>query len=246
MSEAQRVESDIHNVLLDMVMDSDDVSTFLTGLTQLAAKTLSSKTAGEVLCGLTLLRPRTMGTVASSSELARKTDEIQYAFDDGPCLRAARENVTVYVRDVPNDTRFPDYRDAVAEHGIRSALGIPVPLGGESRAGLDFYSTVTNAFDDDAVAAAEAFALEASKSLRLAVRMAQLSDASKHLEAAMQSRTVIDLAAGIIMAQNRCSQDAAVEILKSASSARNIKLREVASAVVASANQAPTATHFEK
>lgn len=246
MSKIPQIEPDVHNVLIDMVMDTDDVSTFLTGLTQLAAKTLSSRAAGEVLCGLTLLRPRTMGTVASSSELAQRTDEIQYAFDDGPCLRAARENVVVHVRDIPNDTRFPDYRDAVAEHGIRSALGIPVPLGGESRAGLDFYSTEANAFGDDAVAAAEAFALEASKSLRLAVRMAQLSDASKHLEAAMQSRTVIDLAAGIIMAQNRCSQDEAVGILKAASSARNIKLRDVASAVVASANEAPTTTHFDK
>jgi len=246
MSETPRAESDIHNVLLDMVMHSDDVGTFLTGLTQLAASTLTSQAAGQVLCGLTLLRPRTMGTVASSSELAQRTDEIQYAFDDGPCLRAARDNVTVHVRDIPNDKRFPDYRDAVAEHGIRSALGIPVPLGGESRAGLDFYSTATNAFDDGAVAAAEAFALEASKSLRLAVRMAQLSDASKHLEAALQSRTVIDLAAGIIMAQNRCSQDEAVDILKAASSARNIKLRDVASSVVASANQTPTTTHFDR
>ncbi|MHA7154667.1 GAF and ANTAR domain-containing protein [Arthrobacter sp. TMN-50] len=246
MTDIPRLESDVHNVLLDMVMDSDDVNTFLTGLTQLAATTLTSKAAGEVLCGLTLLRPRTMATVASSSELARKTDEIQYAFDDGPCLRAARENITVHVQNIPTDARFPDYRDAVAEHGIRSALGIPVPLGGDARAGLDFYSTVSHAFDDGAVAAAEAFALEASKSLRLAVRMAQLSDASKHLEAAMQSRTVIDLAAGIIMAQNRCSQGEAVKILKAASSARNIKLRDVASAVVASANQAPTATHFDR
>lgn len=246
MGEAMHTAPDTSNVLLDLVMDSQDVEDFLSGLTQLAASTLSSQASGTVLCGLTLLRPRTMGTVASSSEEAQKLDEIQYAFDDGPCLRAARENYLVHVRDVPNDDRFPAYRDAVAKYGIRSALGVPVPLGGEARAGLDFYSTVAHAFDDGAVAAAEAFALEASRSLRLAVRMAQLGDASKHLEAAMQSRTVIDLAAGIVMAQNRCTQDEAVEILKAASSARNIKLRDVASAVVASANQAPVKTHFDR
>ncbi|MHA7264346.1 ANTAR domain-containing protein [Arthrobacter sp. TMN-37] len=71
--------------------------------------------------------------------------------------------------------------------------------------------------------------------LRLAVRIARLSDTDENLRAAMQARTTIDLAVGIIMAQNRCSQDSAMTILKAASSARNVKLREVAAAVVASA-----------
>jgi AmiR/NasT family two-component response regulator len=56
---------------------------------------------------------------------------------------------------------------------------------------------------------------------------------------------VIDVAVGIIMAQNRCSQAEAFELLKSASSARNVKLHVVASGVVESLGQGPTRTHFE-
>lgn len=245
MTDATLTEADVNNALLDMVMGSGDVEQFLSGLTRLAVSALSSKSSGEVLCAVTLLRPRVMATVASSSEHAGKMDEIQYNFDDGPCLRAAREGYTVHVRNMPTDDRFPEYRDAVAGHGLLSALGIPVPLDGDANAGLDFYSTVADAFDDDAVKAAEEFAREASISLRLAVRMAHLSDTSKHLEAAMASRTNIDLAVGIIMGQNRCSQDEAVKILKSASSARNIKLRDVAASLVASTGQVPAETHFE-
>jgi AmiR/NasT family two-component response regulator len=92
-------------------------------------------------------------------------------------------------------------------------------------------------FDPDAVRTAEVFAREASRSLRLAVRIARLTDAGENLRAAMASRTTIDLAVGIIMAQNGCSQEAAMTILKAASSARNTKLRDIAARVVASAGE---------
>jgi AmiR/NasT family two-component response regulator len=39
------------------------------------------------------------------------------------------------------------------------------------------------------------------------------------------------------MAQNGCSQDAAFGVLRNASGARNVKLREVAAAVVAGLNE---------
>jgi AmiR/NasT family two-component response regulator len=47
------------------------------------------------------------------------------------------------------------------------------------------------------------------------------------------------------MAQNRCSQAEAFELLKSASSARNIKLNVVAAGLVESLGQGPIHTHFE-
>jgi AmiR/NasT family two-component response regulator len=62
----------------------------------------------------------------------------------------------------------------------------------------------------------------------------------------MESRTMIDLATGAIMAQNRCSQEAAMKILKIASSTRNVKLREIAASVVASISEDPRVrTHFD-
>jgi GAF domain-containing protein len=235
----------LNGALLDMVVESEDAEQFLSGLTRLAADTLSSQSNGEVLCAVTLLRQRSNATVASSSERAARMDEVQYVFDDGPCLRAAREGRTVHVKNMLVDDRFPEYRDAVAGQGILSALGVPIPLNGGAKAGLNFYSTKAYAFDDDAVAAAETFAREASSSLRLAIRMAHLSDTSKHLEAALESRTEIDLAIGIIMGQNRCSQDEAIKILKSASNARNIKLRDIAAGIVNSTGQGPVTTHFD-
>ena len=88
------------------------------------------------------------------------------------------------------------------------------------------------------------FATDASKFLRVAVRVAHLTDTGEHLRAAMSSRTTIDVAAGIIIGQNRCSHEAASTILKAASSGRNVKLAEVAAAVVTSIGQEPPETYF--
>jgi AmiR/NasT family two-component response regulator len=67
--------------------------------------------------------------------------------------------------------------------------------------------------------------------------MAHLSEARDNLKAALESRTTIDLAVGIIMGQNRCSQEAAFKILKNASRTRNVKLRDVAATIVAAVNR---------
>ncbi|MBG6182513.1 hypothetical protein IWX65_000446 [Arthrobacter sp. CAN_A214] len=147
--------------------------------------------------------------------------------------------------DTHEDQRWPEYQDAIAEHGIRSILGVPIPLNGDANCALNLYATTPRAFPDDAVLTAETFAREASASLRLAVRIAQLTETSDNLRSAMTSRTTIDLAAGIIMGQNRCSHDAAMTILKAASSARNTKLRDVATQVLASVGQQPPETHFD-
>ena len=231
-------------LLQDLVLDSHDVEEFLTKLVTIAGRTLSAED-DEVLCGVTLLRERSKTTIASNGPAAQTMDELQYSFNDGPCLRAAREDAVHYVCDVAREERFPAFCRAIARNGIKSALGVPIPLEGDARAALNFYSPLVNAFSEDAVAAAQRFAEEVSASLRLAVRIAGLTDSTADMRAAMESRTTIDLAAGVIMGQNRCSQDAAMEILKLASSSRNIKLRDVAASVLESLGQGPVRTHFE-
>jgi hypothetical protein len=221
------------------------VEDFLNELARYSAEQLSGA-HGQLYCGITLLRNRSAGTVASSSDEARAVDEIQYQFKDGPCLRSCREGIMVHVPDFELDTTFPEYNETVLKAGIRSVLAVPFDLPkGSARAGLNLYSDMPNAFDDDAVERAVSYVRQASKGLRLAIRIAQHSDAASNLKAAMESRTIIDTAVGIIIAQNRCSQEEAIGLIKSASSNRNTKLREVAAAIVESAGGGRLSTHFE-
>jgi AmiR/NasT family two-component response regulator len=53
------------------------------------------------------------------------------------------------------------------------------------------------------------------------------------------------MAVGAIMAQNRCNQDEAIAILRRASSARNIKLKDLSTGILSSLGQSgPVRTHF--
>lgn len=237
-------EDSVTALLQDLVLESRDVQEFLDRLVSVASEAFSGA-YGTVFCGITLLRPRSMATVASSSEEAQRMDEIQYGFNDGPCLEAARDGVTVHVADFLTETRFPEYREAIAASGIRSALGVPIRLDSGASAGLDFYSTEPNTFDEKGIAVAEGFARDTSRALRLAVRVAEATEEAANRQSAMESRTAIDLAVGAIMAQNRCGQDEAINILRRASNARNVKLKEIAEGVLASLGQTgPVRTHF--
>ena len=129
--------------------------------------------------------------------------------------------------------------------GVRSILAIPFQLEGETRAALNLYSHRPGRFEGRVLDLAEDFVTQTSMALRLAVRFAHYSEAAANLKATLESRTVIDVAIGVIMAQNRCSQEDAIKLLKSASSTRNTKLHSVASAIVDSLGQGPAKTHYE-
>lgn len=231
--------------LQDLVLGSSHVEDFLHKLAVLAASELSSP-GQEVFCGITLIRRKKAATIASSDDHARAIDEIQYGLNDGPCLAAIRESRTFHVPDVRQDKRWPQYAEAALKEGIISVLGVPFLTEGDAKAGLNLYSTRAHGFSGDSLQRAEGLALQANTALRLALRIAELTDARNDLSAAMKSRTTIDLAVGVIMAQNRCNQETAMSILKNASSTRNIKLRDVAASIVASVcSDASVTTHFD-
>ncbi|MHA7145587.1 GAF and ANTAR domain-containing protein [Arthrobacter sp. TmT3-37] len=213
------------------VVDSVDVVEFLNQLTEIAVDVLGAPGRG-VFCGVTLLRPKKVGTVASSSEQAQHLDEVQYRFDDGPCLTAARQEHEVYVPDVRTLRPGSRYRQAMEAQGVRSVFAVPIILPGDTYSALNLYSDRPEAFDARARRYAHRFAAEAAKSLGVATRLAALVDTGIDLRAAMESRATIDTAVGIIMGQNTCSQEQAVSILSTAASNRNMKLRDLAQQLI--------------
>ena len=217
--------------LLGLVLDSPEIASFLTELAIMTASCLSSQD-DFVECGVTVLRDKRPAVVASSDARAASLDEIQNGFGDGPCLTALRENNTILIPDLMAEERWHHYAEAALDYGVRSILAVPLDLAGEAQGVANLYSRRPNGFSDLDILTAENFVANASRSLGLALGMARLKGVHDDLVAAMQSRTIIDMAVGVIMAQNGSSQDDAVRILTRASNSRNIKLRDVASTVV--------------
>ena len=232
--------------LQELVLESRDIQVFLADLAVLAASRLSVP-GNTIHSGVTVLRHRKPEAVAASDAAAKALDELQNGFGQGPCLTALRRKTTLLVPDLAAETRWRPYVRTAMEHGVSSILAVPLDLAGDAEAVLNLYSGCSNGFSSEDIAAAELFAGQAASSLRLILRISQLSDARNDLSAAMQSRTVIDMAIGAIMAQNRCDRDTAFTILTRTSSARNAKLREVAAAVIMSiSGEAGISTHFEE
>lgn len=240
------LQDGIASRLQDMVLETSDAEEFFQELAVFSASLLSPPES-QVHCNVTVVRRKKPVTVACSSARARVMDELQYAYGDGPCLTAMRTGITTYVPDVSIEHRWPEYIRAVAKEGVQSILGVPLRLEGDSTAALNIYSSRPHGISGEDIARAEVFAEQSAKTLRLELRMARLQDAKDKLEAAMKNRTAIDVAVGVIMAQNRCSQDAAITILRKASNSRNLKLHDLAAGVIESVSpRTPLVTYFDE
>ncbi|KUM38325.1 ANTAR domain-containing protein [Arthrobacter sp. EPSL27] len=126
----------------------------------------------------------------------------------------------------------PDGAQDAAQPGSGSILTLPLLEDRDSAATLTLFSSSPGAFDGGAVAACEALAARAARTVRLAVRIDSTQGANRDLLQAMRSRSVINLATGILMAQSRCSQSEAFELLTKVSNNRNVKLRIVAGEIL--------------
>jgi GAF domain-containing protein len=230
--------------LHELVLNSPDVEDFLNELARVSARNLSEP-GDEVLCSITLLRRRKGATVASSGPEAQAVGRIEYQFSESPSMAASLEQLTVHLPDTAEEPRWAQYSEAVLTLGVRSVLALPFLLEGETKAALLLYSRRPYRFAGRILEFAQDFVSQTSLALRLAVRFAHYSETAANLRATLESRTVIDMAVGIIMAQNRCSQDDAFNILKAASNTRNSKLHDVAGAVVNALGQGPARTHYD-
>lgn len=231
--------------LQDLIMGTENVEDFLDRLARFSASTLTYSAGQEVECGVTLQRRKKSMTVAGSSSKAVMLDRIEHAIGDGPCIEALRTQNIVLLADVDTDPRWPKYQAELARHACRSTLGVPLEIGEGSSAALNFFAFSTSVFTPDVMAEAAGFADLAGRALRLAVRIGTAQARAEDLQAAMEHRTTIDLACGVVMAQNRCSQEEAMRILTRVSSNRNQKLRVVAADVLTQLTAGEVRTHFD-
>lgn len=216
-----------------LVTDSADIQTILNGLTRFAADAISKAACEDIDCALTLRRRKRTATVAGSSDKAVRLDHIEQSLAQGPCLDALDVGHPVLLDDVSTDTNWPEYSTALVAEGCHSALGVPMDLGETSEAVLNFFAPATGVFTDEVINEASAFAHVAGSTLRLAIRIETVEQLNADLKTAMATRTVIDSACGVIMAQSHSSHDQAFELLAKASSHRNQKLHDVAADIIA-------------
>jgi GAF domain-containing protein len=173
-------------------------------------------------------------TVASTGDLATDLDETQYERGHGPCLHAARTGEVTEISDTRADNRWPDYTPRAVEHGNLSSLSIPLAIDqdGQVTGALNIYARRPDAFDEASRSVATRFAPYAAVAAGNLYAYQSARDMADNLQAALESRAVIDQAKGILMERHKLTADQAFQLLARASMTRNQKLREVADHLV--------------
>ncbi|MCU1489245.1 MAG: hypothetical protein JWM85_650 [Acidimicrobiaceae bacterium] len=187
---------------------------------------------GCAMAGITVLERGGPTTTAATSEVAKRIDRTQYETGSGPCLDAYRQQVVNRIDSTDSDERWPEFsRTAVAE-GIHSTLSLPLVVGGDGLGALNLYSEEQSGFDELGERAGLLFAAHASVTLANARSYWANAALRANLEAALESRGVIDQAKGILMGRDGCSADEAFEFLRRASQRANRKVHDLAQEIV--------------
>lgn len=232
MTDSQPLEpSDAFGRLGRMKLGESDLTGVLDEVARLAKRTIPA--ADEV--SVTLVSGTDARTAAYTGPLALALDEWQYGHGHGPCLDASASSATLSLPDMATEDRWPDWAARAVQAGALSSLSIGLPIHEQVTGALNVYATKPDAFDNDAIIVGQTFAGYAAVALANAHLYDAQANLVQNLQAAMQSRAVIEQAKGIIMGSRRCTADEAFAVLTRLSQDTNRKLRDVAAALVATA-----------
>jgi GAF domain-containing protein len=195
---------------------------------------------GAEATSITLVRGDRAWTAASTGRLALDADELQYQEGHGPCMDAGRTGMPMLVTDMRTETRWPTYTPRVVEQGVLSSLSVPLPFQSQTIGALNNYSSKANAFGEAAVERAA----EITSFIGIAVMNADAhvaaTNKARQMQEALDSRKVIDMALGILIATHHCTPDEAFAVLSRTSQTHNRKLRELAKVLVEAESQPPS------
>lgn len=211
-----------------LLVADDDVNDFLQHVAALCLAEMPPGTS----CSIAVELPDETPIVVGSDDIALVVATIDCTHHEGPCTEVRQTGQLVHVPDLTREpSRWASALEALA-HGIRGWLTVPVQGPAGFVGTLTLYAPEVNTFDADAVRRAREFTDDIAALIAIALKLNGQTRLNEDLQSALASRSVIDQALGIVMAQNRCGRDAAFGILRSASQNRNAKLREIAAGLI--------------
>jgi GAF domain-containing protein len=215
--------------LQKLLIGADGVESFLADAARYAAGAVPhAQSVGITVSGTRFLRM--LG--ATSDDLAKALDAVQYDIDDGPCLTCLRTAEVVVVDDIAADPRWPAFARRGRQAGAGSSLSVPIMIDSRAVGALNLYSREAHGLAPEDQARAQQFADQAAGAVALARRLEEREQLASHLEKALTSRSVIDQALGIIIARTGHDADRAFQLLRAQSQHTNQKLRDVAAQIV--------------
>ncbi len=222
--------------LADTMVAGFDVIEFLHVLTDRSVDLLGASAAG-----LLLADPRgELRVVAASSEQARLLELFQLQHDQGPCLDCFRNGEPVSVTDLATEAgRWPRFAPAAQQAGFGAVQAIPMRLRQQIIGALNLFRAAPGPFGQAESSVGQALADVATISILQERSLRRSETLNEQLQAALNSRVIIEQAKGKLAERLQVDMDRAFELLRDYARSSNRRLSELAMGFVDGSEQLP-------
>jgi GAF domain-containing protein len=221
--------ADAFVLLADTLVNDFEVAPLLDLLVTACVQFVDVSAAGVLLSD----QRGNLEVVASSTEPARLLSTFQVHHGQGPGVQCVEAGRVVLSDDLEADPRaWPEFARAALAVGVRSVTAIPLRLREQVIGGLTLFRGAAGPTSSEDQHLARALADVATIGIlqrRTAERSATVADQLQH---ALNSRVVIEQAKGVLAERDRLDMTTAFEVLRHHARSHNLKLADVAAAVV--------------
>jgi transcriptional regulator with GAF, ATPase, and Fis domain len=221
--------SDTFVDLADTMVDDFDVIDFLHMLTDRSVRLLSVSAAGVVLAD-----PRgQLRVAAASSDEAGLIELFQIQNDQGPCLDCFRTGQPVTAADLAGPAqRWPRFSAAASRAGFGAVNALPMRLRDQVIGALNLFSARTGPLGPAELRIGQALADVATIGLLQERNVRRAETLAEQLQAALNSRVVIEQAKGRLAERTGLDMNQAFTLLRKHARNTNQRLTDVAGYVI--------------
>ena len=217
--------SDTFVDLADTMVADFDIIDFLHMLTDRSVALLAASAAGVVLAD-----PRgELRLAAASSEEAGLLELFQLQNDQGPCLECFRTGQPVTASDLTGPAqRWPRFAEAAARSGFASVEALPMRLRDQVIGALNLFRAEPEPLEAADLRIGQALADVATIGLLHERNVRRRETVAEQLQAALNSRVIIEQAKGKLAERLSIDMDRAFTMLRDYARASNQRLTDVA------------------
>lgn len=170
--------------------------------------------------------------VTATEQSVVRIEEEQADAQQGPCFEAYDSATPVVTVDLEQETRWARYRRTALEAGFRAVAGIPMRVGEVRIGAMNLYHRVPHEWSQEELQVAQVLGDMASGYIANHRTLSASRRLTDQLQAALDSRVVIEQAKGVIAASHGTDVGDAFEHLRRQARSQGRKLHDMARDVV--------------
>ena len=195
--------------------------------------TVTAEMMGSNICSLMLVdeKTKTLAIRASQSMSNEYNKKPNLKVGEGVAGRCAEQNKPIVIRDVTREKEYK-YRDIAKKENLCSLLCIPLAVKGRVTGVINCYTSTPHNFTETEIEILTSIANQAA----IAIENAELLVKSKVIQEELETRKRIERAKGILMHDEKLTEEEAYLKIRKYSMDNRKTMREVAEAIILAAD----------